>query len=281
MNLMMLQKILNYWLLRVKVFLLTKMLCLINKKRFRIHLSIIIYVHLCIGLLNGVNFSALFNKIIGKKKMKTLDFEKIKMKTLKNKTATILIAAFLMFSMVASMALTNAQVTPAQGTSIPSYAHLNVGPNPAGVGQTVTLNMFLLIPTLTSEPATNITIVETTPSGTTSTLGPFKSDATGGTYTTIIPDTVGNYTFQFFYGGQYMTDDVYNLPSQSDIVTLIVQQEPIARSSYPITPHPTSWWQTPVTAENVQEWYKISGPWLGYGSVTFAATGGYNNTGNV
>ena len=175
--------------------------------------------------------------------MNTLNLKTLKTKFLKNKTATILIAAFLMISMVASMALSPnalAQVMPSAGTSIPSYAHLNVGPNPAGVGQVVTLNMFLLIPILTSESATGFTIEETNPAGTTTTLGPFSSDATGGTYTTIIPDTIGNYTFQFFYAGQNMTNGVYNMASQSDIVTLVVQQEPIQRSSYPITPLPTS-----------------------------------------
>ncbi len=208
----------------------------------------------------------------------------LKSKAMKNKTSTVLIAAMLMISMVASIAFTSnvfAQITPPQFSSIPSYAHLNVGPNPAGVGQTVTLNMFLVLPLLTSESAVNMTIVETTPAGTTTTLGPFKSDATGGTYTTVVPDTVGNYTFQFFYGGQLMTDNVTNLPSQSDKVTLVVQSEPIPRSSYPVTPLPTSWWQNPISAENVQNWYAINGPWMGYGfSVTFASTGGYNSTGN-
>ena len=53
-----------------------------------------------------------------------------------------------------------------------------------------------------------------------------------------------------------------------------MQEEPISRSAYPITPLPTAWWESPVTAENVQEWYKISGPWLGISPNDFAATGG-------
>lgn len=217
------------------------------------------------------------------------------MQIAKNKTTAIAIAMLLTLSMAASTLLprTLAQVPVPAGTKVPTYAHLNVAPNPAGVGQTVTLNMFLLCPLLTSEDAVNFTIVETTPSGTTTTLGPFHSDATGGTYTTFIPDKTGNYTFQFFYGGQTLTGiatgssraytqytGVIELPSYSDVVTLVVQQEPIPRSAYPITPLPTQWWQTPVTAENVQNWYAITGPWLGYGSVAFASTGGYNTTGN-
>ena len=200
----------------------------------------------------------------------------------------------LILSLAASailLPLSLAQVDVPPGVEVPTYARLNVAPNPAGVGQTVTVNMFLLVPLLSSEYATGFTIEETTPDGHTLTLGPFTSDATGGTYTTIIPDQTGEYTFQFFYAGQTLTGGggnvmggryggVIELPSQSDVVTLVVQEEPIPRSSYPITPLPTQWWQTPVTAENVQEWYKISGPWLGYGLVTFAGTGGYNSTGN-
>ena len=153
------------------------------------------------------------------------------MKTLKNKTLTLLIAAFLMISMTASLALVPvkgqfAEIAPPAGSTVPSYAFLNIAPNPAGIGQTVTLDMFLASPLLTSEGATNMTIVETTPSGTTTTLGPFTSDATGGTYTTIVPETIGNYTFQFFYSGQIMANGLYTGPSQTGVETLVVQQTP-------------------------------------------------------
>jgi hypothetical protein len=205
----------------------------------------------------------------------------------KNKAAAIAIAILLTLSLAASAMLPriSAQVNVPAGTHVPSYAHLNVAPNPAGINQPVTLNMFLLVPLLTSESAVNFTIVQTDPAGHTETLGPFTSDATGGTYTVVYPDQVGEWTFQFFYGGQTLTGfgngyGAIEDPSESDPVTLVVQEEPIPLSAYPITPLPTEWWQTPVTAENVQNWYKIAGPWLGYGSVTFASTGGYNLTGN-
>jgi hypothetical protein len=184
---------------------------------------------------------------------------------------------------------TSAQVNVPAGTHVPSYAHLNVAPNPAGLNQPVTVNMFLLVPLLSSEFAQNFTVEQTDPAGHTTTLGPFTSDATGGTFTVIYPDQVGEWTFKFFYPGQTLTGagaiiggyaGVIVDPSQSDVVTLVVQEEAIPLSAYPITPLPTEWWQTPVTAENVQNWYKITGPWLGYGSVTFAGTGGYNYTGN-
>ncbi len=122
---------------------------------------------------------------------------------LKNKTAAIAFVILLVFSISASMTL--GQVPIPKGTHTPTYAYLSLGPNPAGVGQTVTVNMFLLIPMLTSESAIGFTVQMTDPSGHTSTLGPFNSDATGGTYTTVVPDQIGEYKFQLFYPGQNMT----------------------------------------------------------------------------
>jgi outer membrane protein assembly factor BamB len=55
-----------------------------------------------------------------------------------------------------------------------------------------------------------------------------------------------------------------------------VQEEPIVQTGYPLTPLPTNYWETPVSAQNVQNWYKIMGPWLGLGTITFASTGAYN-----
>ncbi len=190
----------------------------------------------------------------------------------------------LILSMSASTMLspkTLEQLTPPKGTHIPSYAFINVAPNPVGIGQTVNVNFFLSAPLPSIEYAINMTVIETTPDGTTKTLGPYTSDLTGGTFFNFVPDTVGTYTFQLIYGGQTLTGtsafsgDIQD-PSQSQKVTLVVQQQPIVHTSYPFTPLPTSYWQTPVSAQNVQNWYTLTGPWLGYGSISFATTGQYN-----
>jgi hypothetical protein len=198
----------------------------------------------------------------------------------RKKTAAIAIVTLLTLSMIVSL-LPNAFAQVSQPGNVQyTYAFVNVGPNPVGVGQTVTINFFLAAPLRTSEFVQNWTVVQTNPDGTTKVYGPFKSDATGGSYTTTILNTPGNYTFQSFFAEQVLFGDITAKASQSAPVTLVVQQEPIELGYYAITPLPTEWWQTPVTAENVQNWYNIVGPWLGYGSVTFAATGGYNYTGN-
>lgn len=203
------------------------------------------------------------------------------MQTFRNKAAAI--AIFLTLSMAVSTLLpsTLGQVTFPPGFPVPTYAYISVGPNPIGVGQTATINFFLASPMETGERPTNMTVIQTNPDGTTKTLGPFTGDQTGGTFTTFVPDKAGNYTFQFFYGGQTLSNTtqwrlLQNLPSQSDVATLVVQESPIERSAFPFTPLPTQYWQTPVTAMNIQNWYKVAGPWLGFGTTTFASTGSYN-----
>ena len=206
------------------------------------------------------------------------------MKIAKGKSMAILIAALLTFSMTASsMLLPGAS---AQVQKFPTYSFINVSPNPVGVGQEVTVNFWLAVPLENVAFANNMTVVVTHPDGTKETLGPFTSDYTGGTTTRYTPTKVGNYTFQFFYGGQVLgigetgpgyVGDV-ELPSQSVPVTLVVQSSPV--SYQPITPLPSSWWQTPVNGENVQNWAAITGPWLGIAANPFGNTGAYNDSGN-
>ena len=182
------------------------------------------------------------------------------------------------------------QIGNAQAANtIQTYAYINVAPNPCGVGQTVTVNFWLAVPNADQSLVTNMTVLVTHPDGTTETLGPFTSDLTGGTFTRYTPSALGNYTFQFIYGGQTLVGapnafggptfaGYVNLPSKSAPITLLVQQS--AATGIPFTPLPTNWWQTPINAENVQNWAAIGGAWMGYAANTFANTGGYNATGN-
>ncbi len=192
---------------------------------------------------------------------------------------------FMITAIGASTLLQNAKAQT--GKQIQTYAYINVAPNPCGVGQQVTVDFWLAVPNVDQELAQNMTVHVTHPDGTTETLGPFTSDLTGGTTTRYIPSTVGNYTFQFFYGGQTLNGSnpfggnftgYVEEPSQSNIATLLVTQTPA--SGIPFTPLPSEYWQTPINAENVQNWASISGSWMGYTANTFAATGGYNATGN-
>jgi hypothetical protein len=180
------------------------------------------------------------------------------------------------------------QVTLPPGTHIATYANINVAPNPIGVGQTVNVNFYLASPLIDSSRPTNMTVKVTDPSGNVQVKGPYTGDTTGGTFFNFVPDKAGNWTFQLFYGGQVTAGSagfgggpptnggLIEDPSQSTVYTLVVQEEPIVQTGYPLTPLPTSYWETPVSAQNVQNWYKIMGPWLGLGTITFASTGAYN-----
>ena len=224
------------------------------------------------------------------------------MKINKNEKTAISIALLLITSMALSMLTipnTNA-LTPAPGKmSIPTYAFLNVSPNPIGVGQTATINFFLnLVPPTAyyyyGDRWHDMTILVTKPDGTTQTLGPFSSDATGGSFATFTPDQVGNYTIVFSFPGQIITGENpspivgtvapesvgnYYMPSTSEKAMLIAQQTPL--EYLPVTPLPTEYWARPIFAMNTN-WNTISGNWLGLGlgGGGFAVTGGYNPNSN-
>ena len=70
------------------------------------------------------------------------------------------------------------------------------------------------------------------------TLGPYTSDTTEGTVAYFTPDTVGNYTIQFFFKGQTLTNGMIADASTSLPTTLVVQQEPNIGRAYPY--HTTS-----------------------------------------
>ncbi|MGA2681733.1 MAG: PQQ-binding-like beta-propeller repeat protein [Candidatus Bathyarchaeia archaeon] len=219
------------------------------------------------------------------------------MQKLKGKTIAIAIGILLTFSMLTSMMLIPSAKAHSPPFNIQTYAFVNVAPDPAGVGQTVTVGFWIDQPPPTANGPygdrwQNITVKVTKPDGNSETLGPFVTDDTGGTNTLFTPSEVGNYTFQMIFPGQTLlgsnpaptgtsnavwVGDYYE-PSTSNVYTLTVQQQPASGSS--VTPLPTNYWQTPVTALNANLWYTITGSWLGFGASTFATTGMYNFSGN-
>jgi hypothetical protein len=218
------------------------------------------------------------------------------MKNLKNKTMAIMITLLLTTSMSAMLLLqpTSAH-TPAW--QIPTYAYINVAPNPAGLGQTVNIGMWINNPPPDASRTygdrwQNYKVTVTKPDGTNETLGPFTSDDTGGTHADYAPTQLGNYSFFFSFPGQtlagnnldptsagpsaYPNIGDYYQPSNAS-TTLTVQQT--ATPPIPQNPLPTSYWNRPIESVN-QYYYSISGNWLGLGVSTFSTTGMYNATGN-
>ncbi|HKM59593.1 MAG TPA: hypothetical protein VJY36_01835, partial [Candidatus Bathyarchaeia archaeon] len=214
--------------------------------------------------------------------------------------AVAIFAVLLIFSMAASMTMMNnawAQTLAPGKISIPTIAYINVGTNPDGIGQAVNIGFWLNAPPPTASGPwgdrwTGMTVKVTLPDGTSTTLGPFTSDDTGGTHTQYTPTATGTYTFQLSYAGQVlagvnviptasaatkaMIGDYYE-PSVSAVATMTVVQTPATGVS--VAPLPTSYWQTPINAMNVNTWYAVGGAWLGFGSTT-GHTGMYNSSSN-
>ncbi len=187
----------------------------------------------------------------------------------------ILIAILLATSISTSIALlptTSAHTPPWQ---IQTSCFVHAAPDPVGIGQTVTVGFWINEPpptagTIYGDRYGNMTVKVTKPDGTTETLGPFTSDDTGGTFTLYTPTQLGTYTFQMFFAGWTLSNtnpnpnqppsvfagDVF-LPSTSKPVTLTVQQDPVG--GVVSAPLPTSYWQTPINAMNVHNWYTLAG----------------------
>ena len=99
--------------------------------------------------------------------------------------------------------------------------------------------------------------------------------------------TVGNYTFQMFFGGQTLAGNnlapgtpttgplltqllaTITNPAQATYLRLQCNKQPIPFIT-PTAPLPTSYWTRPIYGEN-NNWYSIAGNWLGTGQSSFAA----------
>jgi hypothetical protein len=182
-----------------------------------------------------------------------------------------LIALFLMISM--TMSLVTIQSADSQSIVVgkeKAYPFIGATPNPVGIGQETLLHVGITQPLrATQDGWTGLTATITDPDGTTKTLGPFRTDATGGTGTTFVPDKPGTYQIQTHFPGQwynYTQSGVqYKLfyeAADSQILNLTVNDAPI--TLYPGVPLPTEYWSRPIDAQ-AREWATIGGNWLGIG----------------
>ncbi len=215
----------------------------------------------------------------------------------KNKTLAIFIALIIVISMPTSILLIPNASAHNPAWQIPTYAYINAGPSPIGVGQTAHVYMWLdavygaaggttaIVPTNGSTASAgllsnnyrfqNYKLVITAPDNTVTTQNyPIISDTTSSQYVKFIPTQVGTYKFDFSFPGQkygengngyeksQLMGDSY-LPSNTS-TTLVVQQDPIPEpiNSYPL---PEEYWTHPIYGENT-DWWKISSDWLGSGA---------------
>ena len=178
-------------------------------------------------------------------------------------------------------------VTP--DSALDTISHLAINPNPVGVGQQVTVMVWMSPPLHASRYFNNFQILITAPNGTTNTftIKSYYADATG--WMQFKPDQTGTWQIQFKFPGGYFSAGNYTLPvgsftgsgvvsfsgsmyykpSQDGPYNLTVQTDAV--SSYPSSSLPSEYWSHPVESTN-REWWSM----MGY----YPATGVVGEKGN-
>ncbi len=199
----------------------------------------------------------------------------------KNKILAIATTILFIFSMTASLTLIPNAKAQSSSPVVSSYAYIAAFPNPVGVGQTVTVDMWLSRVIPGADLSNNIRwqnykLTITAPDGTNTTqTWAVNSDPTANQDYSFVPSQTGTYTLTFDFPGQTYTwppfmsmfgpenylGTVYG--SASAVTTVTVQQAPL--SGYPTTPLPTQYWTRPIYGLN-PNWYTVSSNWLGQGA---------------
>jgi hypothetical protein len=226
------------------------------------------------------------------------------MKVNENKSKTFL-ALLLVFAIAAStFAILPSAVAHDPAWQIPTYAFMSVSPVTVGVNEPTLIIIWLNTPPPTAEGPwgdrwDGYTVDITKPDGSQETLGPFTSDPIGSYATQYTPNQVGTYTFVFKFAGDILTgepfptdydpytgyvglenqifgydniNDTYSA-SQSDPVTLVVQQQPL--QTYQETPLPTDFWARPINGAN-RQWSAVVANWLGGAAQNVGPTERFN-----
>ena len=166
---------------------------------------------------------------------------------------------------------------------IESFLFVTVSPNPVGVNQVVYLGAMFSKPMPTNNGAggdyyDNVTIEIVDPSGSKTVMGPYITSMAAGIQQSFTPNQVGEYTIQAFYPGQILTGThrggsttpsgwsihllgSWQMPTESEIVTLTVQEEPV-EPIYQTPPIPDEYWTRPIYANN-WGWGELGANWFG------------------
>ncbi|TRO48875.1 hypothetical protein E2P60_00295, partial [Candidatus Bathyarchaeota archaeon] len=154
-----------------------------------------------------------------------------------------------------------------------THAFIGATPNPVGVGQETLLHVGIMQQlSITQQGWEGLTVTVQDPDGGTETLGPFRTDATGGTGARFVPDEEGEYILQTHFPEQTTTSDkqavgspvgTVMLASDSPKLTLVVTAEP--QAVYPEHPLPTEYWTRPIDSQ-LRGWSPVAGSQLEAGA---------------
>ncbi|MCW4021533.1 MAG: PQQ-binding-like beta-propeller repeat protein [Candidatus Bathyarchaeota archaeon] len=183
-----------------------------------------------------------------------------------SKIATITLALLLTISAIA-VVLPGVSAQESAGTK-ETVAYIGAMPNPVGVGQAVLLHIGITDYLQSAEDGwEDITVEVTAPDGHTETLGPYKTDSTGGTGDVFTPTMAGTYTLQTHFPTQWAVvtgffsqyqGNITYLESYSEVLELEVLDDPI--DYHPGHSLPTFYWDRPIDAQ-LREWSTVSGSW--------------------
>jgi len=159
-------------------------------------------------------------------------------------------------------------------------ARLAFTPNPVGVNQIFTVNIWITPPPSAERFMKDYKVVITKPDGTQNEVIIDSYVADGTAWFPYLADQVGEWTLQFFFQGQYNPggyymdgaydteefpgsmyyDSDYYTPTNTPEQTLTVQEEFVY--SWPLIDLPTGYWERPIPLEH-REWAQIGGnyPW--------------------
>jgi len=179
----------------------------------------------------------------------------------------------LSISVIALLMMLSVPVLPAASQAKPTkrtYCYLGVTPNPVGVNQQVLLHVGITDALTRAYMGwEGLTVTVERPDGKTETLGPVKTDSTGGTGIIYTPTLVGTYYLQAHFPQQETVANVKEgrgipvgtimLASDSEKVALIVQEQPLP--DHPGFSLPNEYWTRPID-DQLREWWIIAGSWL-------------------
>ena len=189
-----------------------------------------------------------------------------------NKSKIATIALILMLTISAILVTLPAATAQEYDYSKTTYAYIGATPNPVGVNQEILLHIGITdYLYATSDGWEGLTVTVTDPNGDEATLGPFRTDSTGGTGQIYIPSMIGTYTFQTHFPAQVFewpsppmfdpefTGAIMYEADDSEVLEVIVNEDP--KEYYNPTPLPNEYWSRPIDGQN-REWYTIGGNWV-------------------
>lgn len=207
------------------------------------------------------------NLIYKIQRKKLLTKEEIKMQNKNLLKTTIAILLIITMALPLTCQPANAAVS-AKST----FAFIGAMPNPVGVGQTVMLHVGIPDALNTATDGfTGLEVIVTYPDNTNKTIGPYKTDSTGGTGALFTPTVAGTYYLQTHFPSQWynftgvdfmgnpVSGNTYYKESYSPQLALVVQEDPI--NYFPGHALPTEYWSRPINAQ-LREWTTIAGNWL-------------------